>query len=624
MNRIIKYTALSMLIFLGSCTDDFLDKYPLDALSEETFFNNADDLRTYVNGLYNAMPRYDFQGGAQGAINVRDLDADVQIIGRSVPGNLNQLGADGLAPQTSGAWNSGYSQIRRANYLLVNYDKVNERDAISNQFIGEGYFFRAWHYFNMLVNFGDVPIILKPLNMSDDEELYRPRDSRTDVARRIIQDLDSAITNLQWKGAGEAHSGRINKQAAIVMKARVALFEGTWEHYHSQKGTQFAVPGEDGRAFLEMIGPAVQELIDYQGAAIYRNGGPFNEPYNQLFAIEDGHSADGVFWFRSYSTDLMNRSHNFYGRVSGTGNFSITKRLVDMYLDNDGIPQDMSNNDLTLLNDLGQNLDPRFRQTIWTPDRGPLAQVEGRGEQGDFNLRYPFISEGSDIFIPTGYRVWKGAVLDPSQFRAGEQDDILIRYAEGLLAYAEAKAILGTITQADLDQTVNVLRDRVGMVPMNLATVESWNISYDETEGFDPTASNIVNEIRRERTVELALEGFRLEDIKRWAVFENVINGHKPKGAHLDEFLEYFNDQQALNDDGWDGSIDLTLIEGDNVGTFEDGYINPLFRNTQFQEGGVGLFIDEGRDYLAPIPRSEINLYSQSGVTLTQNPGWGG
>lgn len=619
MNRFVINTLflLSGIIVVASCDDDFLNKYPLDSLSEQTFFNSVNDLKTYVNGLYDVIPL----ASIHAQINYRDLDADVQITGRNITESLNQRSADGIAPLTSGAWNSGFYQIRRVNFFLANYDKVDSRDAAANQFIGEGYFFRAWHYFDLLVAFGDVPIILGPLNVSDQEELYRPRDSRTEVARQIIRDLDSAIVNLQWKGNGEARSARINKEAAIVMKARVALFEGTWEYYHGQKATEFAVSGEDGTGFLEMIGPAVEELIEHQGPVIFRSGGPFNEPYNQLFAIEDGFSAEGVFWFRTYVQDFGAR-HNMYGKASGLGEVAITKRLVDLYLDADGIPQALSTKELTTLNELGQNLDPRFRQTVWTPDRGPLAQIPGRGNQGDENLRYPVISEAiDDFYTSTGFRTWKGAVLDATQFRAGVQDDIFIRYEEGLLAYAEAKAILGTISQGDIDKTVNLIRDRVGMKPMSLTEVESWNIAYDESEGFDPSAPNIVNEIRRERSVELALEGFRLQDLKRWAVFEKVINGYKPKGANLQEFLDYFNDANALANDGWGDAIDLSLTKGGNVDAFADGFINPYFRSTQFQEGGDGLWV-HNRNYLSAIPTSEINLYEEHGVTLTQNPGW--
>lgn len=623
MNRITQngIVLFLSLILLGSCNEEFLEKYPLDALSKETFFNSSSDLQTFVNGLYDVMPRYDFQGGIFGSINYRDLNADIQIVERNITENLNRRSADGIAPLNSGTWNTGFNNIRRVNYFLENYDKVGARDAASNQYIGEGYFFRAWFYFDMLKNFGDIPLILEPLNVNDDR-LYKARNSRTEVAWQIISDLDSAIVNLQWKGEGGATAGRINKEAAIVMKSRVALYEGTWEYYHGIEGTSFAVEGEDGVDFLKIVEPAVKKLIDHQGGILYENGGPLNEPYNQLFAIEDGHSAEGVFWYRIYTTDLLTNSHNFYGKASGIGGISITKRLMDLYLDVDGVPQSVSQKDLNSLNLMGQNLDPRFRQTVWTPDRGPLSQVPGRGEQGDESLRYPFISEGVDYFISTGLRTWKGAVLDVSQFRAGEQDDIFIRYAEALLAYAEAKAILGTITQADIDQTVNILRNRVGMNHMFLSEVQSWNIEYSASEGFDPSAANIVNEIRRERSVELALEGFRLDDLKRWSVFEEVINGYKPKGWYVQEFLDYFNSPEALANDGWGGTIDLTLIKGENVGTFADGTINPYFRSTQFQENGDGFWINKDRDYLNPVPTAEILLYEENGVRLTQNPGW--
>mgnify|MGYP006301117647 FL=1 len=231
MKKMIRNTLLifSVMLLMASCEDDFLERIPKDSLSEESFFNTANDLKTYVNGLYSIMPRYDYQGGAFGAINYRDMDADVQITARNITGSLDQRASDGLAPQNSGAWNNSFTQIRRANFFLDNYQKVDPRDLAANHFIGEGYFFLFLHYYNFMVGFGDVPLILKPLNMSDLEELYRPRNSRYDVAKQIIKDLDSAIVNLDWKGEGEAKSGRINKEAALVMKARVALFEGTWE-----------------------------------------------------------------------------------------------------------------------------------------------------------------------------------------------------------------------------------------------------------------------------------------------------------------------------------------------------------------------------------------------------------
>jgi hypothetical protein len=252
-----------------------------------------------------------------------------------------------------------------------------------------------------------------------------------------------------------------------------------------------------------------------------------------------------------------------------------------------------------------------------------MDQIVGRTAQGNMPLRYPLITTSlSSNYTSTGFRNWKGAIFDASQYRAGETDDILIRYAEGLLAYAEAKAVLGTINQSDLEKTVNVLRGRVGMLPMDLATVNGWALTYDASAGFEPSASNIVNEIRRERSVELALEGFRLTDLKRWSVFGNVINGYKPKGAQLQEFLDYFNNSGTLAADGWAGGSDVSLTDGTNVGSNIDGSINPYYNSTQFQDGGAGFNINEGRDYLSAIPTGQIDLYKENGATLSQNPGW--
>lgn len=611
-----------VLAAISSCNDDFLDKVPLDDLSENAFFNTSTDLKTYVNGFYeDALPRYDYQGGSEGSLNVfLDLNSDVLINNANITGSLNRVGASGQAGVTSATWNTQYDRIRRINFFLVNYDRVASRDVVANHYIGEGYFFRAWQYFELLKTFGGVPYVDRPLNV-DEEELFAVRDSRNEMTKKIITDLDSAIMNLSWKGVSAAGAGRVNKETAIVMKARVALYEGTWERYHSQSGSPFAEPGKDGTEFLQMIPPAVQELIDYQGNNIFMSGGVFNEPYNQLFTQTDGATTEGVFFYRVYDANQLTNSHNFYDNIIDNG-ASITNRLIDAYLDADGIPQSLSARPFTTLNEKGGNLDPRFRQTVWTPDRGPMTSLPGRLQQSDYDLRYPLVNNTIDTrFTATGYRRWKGAVLDVSRYRLGEADDILVRYAEGLLAYAEAKAILGTINQADLDQTVNVLRNRVGMTPMSLSDVNSWSMAYDAKAGFDPTESNIVNEIRRERTVELALEGFRLDDLKRWAVYDKAINGYKPKGAMMQEFLDYFNDPDQLVADGWTGT-DLTLTPGFNVGASADGLINPYFQSTQFQDGGSGFMIEGNRDYLQAIPSGEIDLYNQSGITLSQNPGW--
>jgi hypothetical protein len=200
-----------------------------------------------------------------------------------------------------------------------------------------------------------------------------------------------------------------------------------------------------------------------------------------------------------------------------------------------------------------------------------------------------------------------------------------MRYEEALLNYAEAKAIKGTLTQQDIDKTINVLRNRVGMVPMKISEVNSWGIMYREEDGYDPSAPNVLNEVRRERRIELMFEGFRSTDIKRWALYDKVFNGHKPLGAFFKEVVDYWNNKENLLNAGMTEARAKTkaLIIGSTIGQPVGEYIRPLWKNSEFSDGGRGYYIDPNRDYLQAVPKGEIDLYeNKGGVVLTQNPGW--
>jgi len=625
MKSKLKYISILLIVFgisINSCREDFLERYPLDEMTDATYFTSANDLKVMVNGFYRLFPRYHFQQGGNAYNIYLDANTDIQVA-TGASGALLQKGSSGQAPATDGTWNSSFSRIRQINYLIENSGRV-ERNAEVDQYTGEAYFFRAWVYFNMLVRYGDVPIYTEVLE-TDSEALYKTRDSRYDVTKFIIQDLDSAIVKMGWKNSNFSKLGRVNKEAAIVMKARVALFEGTWERYHGAKNTPFAVEGQNGNEFLQMVEPAILQLIDHQGSTLFTRGGPFNEAYNQLFSQQDASTSEGVFLYRVYDVNEI-VGHNFYDRVVDNPQ-SPTMNLVENYLDKNGVPQELTSLpiDYTNLNNLGENLDPRFRQSIWTPDRGPQNKIRGFEPQA-LPSRYPPINNVfSNNYAATGLRFWKGAIFDANEWRNGSTDDVLIRYAEGLLALAEAKAILGTINQADLDKTINLLRGRVGMVPMNLADVQSWSVSYSLQKGFEPTESNIVNEIRRERLSELAFEGHRDKDLKRWGVFHNVINGWKPKGANAQEFIDYFNDPEQLMADGFseNDAKKFALTLGKHYDVFTDGFLNPFYITPEFKSSGEGYFVEPGRVYLAPIPKNEIDLYMEdAGVELKQNPGW--
>jgi hypothetical protein len=623
-----------LIPMLISCEDDFLERKPMDAITDASFWKSSNDLKSFANGFYRIFPRYigdnvpGFNGGVGGHNGNLDLASDIQASGNPNAA-LMQLQNSGQAPVSDNNWNNGYNWIRQINYFLENSVKVLPRVEAVNQYTGEAYFFRAWVYFGLLQRFGGVPYITKTLNVGSEVELYKTRDSRYDVAKWIIQDLDSAITKLNWKGTGSAtEAGRVTKEAAIVMKSRVALYEGTWERYHS--GDEFGVQGKNGIEFLQLIEPSILPLISRQGQKIFIQGGPLNEPYNQLLSQLDASKTDGVYLYRVYDNTLIG-GHSFYEKILNANGY--TDNLVNSYLDKDGNPRQISTlpiDDKSLYS-LARNLDPRFKQTIWTPDKGPMSKLVSTLTDGTgiYPSRYPSISTTQGQHpVNTGYNNWKGAILNKNELRNGGTDDVLVRYEEGLLNLAEAKAILGTLTQADIDKTVNLIRSRVNMASMLLSNVNSWPKSvYPSNLGFDQTEANIVNEIRRERLIELVAEGFRPHDLKRWAVFEKVINGYKPKGAHIDQFLKYYNNVDSLLKDGYTAAaaakLKLTVGTAGKLDVDANGYLNPYYLIPEFKAGGVGYYVNPKRDYLSPIPKGQIDLYKEkAGVILQQNPSW--
>ncbi|MCL3781847.1 RagB/SusD family nutrient uptake outer membrane protein [Prolixibacteraceae bacterium JC049] len=612
---------LLFTIMIGqSCSEDFLDRSPLDAASDETFFTKTSDLKNYSNGLYSIVIR------GIGGNRWTQLDKGTDDLVTSSPrGSLMRRSVSGQAPESSASWKNGYRNIRKTNYFLANASKVPVSDK-SNHYIGEVLFIRAWAYFNLLKEFGGVPYITDPLE-TNSEELYRPRDSRDFIAQKILEDLDQAIEFLHWKGKGEAsESGRINKETALTFKSRVALYEGTWEKYHGSKGTLFAVEGKDGNNFLQEAIEAGEQLIAYQGNKIYK--GRAGWEYNGLWDQLDYRNIAGAFLYKNYSVDhsVMN---NWSTYSVGGWDASITKQCIDQYLAKDGKPEEITTVEFDRYSmvSLAENKDPRLAQSVWNPANGTLRSMFPGPYNGHaYNTSMPGLITNQQRWPAiTGYRIWKGTLAVPVAGSQGEYDDLIIRYGEALLNYAEAKAILGTITQSDIDKSINVLRERAGMVPMNLTEVNSWNIDYSSRYGYEPTASNIVNEIRRERRVELLMEGFRTDDIKRWALIDAVYNGMKPKGAGLGQFLDYWNNADNLVREGfiWSTPEAVKLTKGVNCDEFEDGFINPFFRLSDFKADGNGYYVNPERDYLNAVPQQEIFIYeSKGGVTLEQNPGW--
>jgi hypothetical protein len=584
------YPLFAFLILLEGCKKDILDLSPQDKITDAEYWKTASDLQLYCNSFYNIqLPTIT----GFGTIGPYGFDADDGTDNMIVTAGYNAaMNGERVVPASASgtAWGT-WNQLRNVNYFLANYSRVDAPAAAVNPFVGEAYFFRSWFYFGMLKTYGDLPWINKPLLPNDTAFIYGSRIKRNIIADSIIADLDKAISLLPTKSSAQAM--RINKEIAMAFQSRVALYEGTWEKYHA--GDVFGVSGSNGSSFLSKAATVAEQLI---GSNVYQldNVGQPNG-YYKLFNQTDYSGSREVMFWRKYSiSESPSFGHNWVITLARGGGRGLTKNLIDDYLCSDGKPvagNPLYEGDDSLMHVVA-NRDPRLIQTICVPDGQHILTL---GQPNVVFVKPGFLSSTAIADKnATGYQLYKGLSPDPQMQQnlanVGFTGQIYIRYAEVLLNFAEAKAELGTITQADLDKSINKLRQRVGMPNLNMGTIAN------DPNWLFPTLSPLINEIRRERRVELACEGFRKDDIFRWAAADQLIVGWKPKGAKRAQWTTQFTSSE-LNAYPIDAS----------------GYIE-LFKNVPAMAAGYKFNIN--RDYLSPIPNNELTL----NPNLKQNPGW--
>ncbi|MCP4313566.1 MAG: RagB/SusD family nutrient uptake outer membrane protein [Bacteroidetes bacterium] len=572
MKRIIYIILIfSIGMFFNSCDEDFLDKTPQDEISEPDFWKTEGDLQLYLNGLYGVFPQW----GGSGAAPSKDLGTDIVIESQEWWGDSFTPVMDGVltVPTSGGGWSWG--DVRRVNYFLENAVKAETGDLIEH-YIGEGYFLRAWIYFELLKGFGDLPIVTEVLNVDDEAALYGSRSPRSEVVDFILEDIDMAISKMGV--ASEAGPGRLNQDVAILFKARVCLYEGTWEKYH--EGTVFA-GSTNGTALIEEAVTAAMEVIS-RGNYSLTTGDPDQVYYDLFVNLDLSDNPEVLLWKQYRAASLTESSGNSMWNHPNTQ--GMTHGMTENYLCSDGLPYAVSplfvgDDSLTVI-EIGR--DARFKNTVMVP--GDLDYVSLAGDTVLFTVPYM-------VRCPTGYALqkWRENVLQPeTNGRSGYVPYIYFRYAEALLIYAEAKAELGTLSQGDVDISINEIRERVGMPDLVLG-----DITVDPNwPDYGYALPDYLLEIRRERVVELFAEGYRIDDLMRWRAHELFV-GTRPTGTM------YTSDIQALYP---------------NEKVNEDGFIDPF---VDYLNGGAYGFNPE-RDYLWPLPTNELTI----NPNLDQNPNW--
>lgn len=585
--KIIKYLLTFIVLGVLSCSDDFLDRTPLDEVSNETFFSNENDIVNYNNSLYDiAKNDRDYPimmglGPGPGVLFYHGIwwqDEMSDNLGADHPRAIEmyrvRAGKHNIDNNPRPMGYTGWDLIRSINFGLENYDRAGLQEADVNKYKGEARLFRGWFYSDKVRRFGDVQWIDKVLNI-DSEELFNPRDNRDFVMQKVLEDLDFAIAGLPEDWGNGENPGRVDKWVALAVKSRVCLFEGTWRKYHGLSNADF---------WLEQCVAASKELMDSGGFTLYNTGDPIGDyRYASSSTTQEG-NPEVIYW-RKYES-LING--HFASRLFWNYNGGATKSFVEDVLCEDGLPISLSPlyaGDAQI-EDVFVARDSRLRQCVLNPADKELLNYPN----DDFD--YPRLNgmSGGRNRSNTGYHVVKHWNAEDEQRPRNQHiaSPPCLRLGEVLLNFAEAKAELGTLTQGDLDISINLLRARVNMPGLDI------NPPMDPIYA-DMGVSSLIVEIRRERRVELFLEGHRYHDVRRWK--------QGPRFFGQSDFGIRFDAAAEARYEGAD--VEITEING-------IPYID-VRKDTDF----VPEF-DESRHYLWPIP---ANVISQN-PNIQQNPGW--
>lgn len=481
--NIAKFLVLGSVAFtiLTGCNDSFMDKYPETSISEEMFFKTPKDLELYTNGLYGIIGSSYWDLGTDNLIYLDNVDIYTVMRGERTPDNV-------------GEWS--WSNIRKVNFMLARVNQAEGDQIEINHYVGLARMFRAKLYYDKVLSYSDVPWYSRDLQTTDTELLYKTQDSRSLVVDSIMADLDFAANNMKEDMGSRTIWSRYG---ALAMQARIALSEGSWRRYHPE------LELNDADRFFRVAIDACKKIMDSGEYSLSTTPSGEIPAYEAMFCNEDLSTNNEMIFYEDYDKAL-GRMHNAQAALDWQS--SLSRDLMEDYLVlEDGETktfQEVPQHETMTLLEVFKNRDPRMSQTFMAPGFTRSKNTEPH-RQKILNGGYPQVK-----FEPRTY--------DQLEWGKSYTDLPVIRYAEVLLMYAEAKAELGELTQEDIDLTINLIRRRAG-VPN--ATLSSWLSKIDPVQAnrypnVTSSQKGAILEIRRERRIELACEGFRYKDLMRW------------------------------------------------------------------------------------------------------------
>lgn len=576
---------LATAVSFSSC-DDFLTRDPQDTVTDvPSFWNNEENLRTSFLDYYTY-----FFPGYRSSWERADNFAETNVADWT-DDNAQEVATlfTKVAPTTdAGNWN--FKKIRNMNLLLSRIQSSTLGEEAKNHWSGVARLFRAMEYAKLVQKFGDVPYYDAVVGSTDNEQLYRARDPRTTVMDKVNEDLAFACTNIRVNDGTKGLT--VNRAVAQGFASRIMLFEGTWQKYHANNTAKAA--------------EYLKAAKDYAAALMQTNAYSIAPSYKSLTTSEDLAGNPEIIMYRSYVENVVMHSLMSFQNTEHEMS-SPSRSFIDAFLTKNGLPIHQAGNTEYKGKEYAkeiQNRDPRLADNI----------------DEESGLRLNGVAA---VYAASGYYanryVNKDLINKPGGMsNTNTTDAPVMKLNEVMLNYIEAAAELAdlgqyTLTQADFDKTINAIRDRQS-TQMPHVTLAGNALKVNGVEINDPdrdaTVKPILWEIRRERRVELAYEGVRFNDLRRWGKLEYadmVKNKKLNMGAWINK-ADYPENAEAL--------AKITLCdENGNIVTGNEGYIMPITEVAKMR-------VMADKDYLYPVPVDQITMYETHGFKLTQNPGW--
>ena len=655
--NIAKVLLLSCSLAILPACDDFLDEEPQSEVSPEKYLLNESQLEAYVNKYYADYDNWKSDSDDKGGMIPSFWGSENGSTYKDDNATDNQQGTNGrylkdtwTVAQSGGKWN--FTNINALNYYLqtvvprLENGELTGTESNLKHLVGEGYFLRALEYFFRLQRLGDFPIV-KTVLPDEQEALTEAskRSPRNEVARFILSDLDQAISLMN----NNVKKTRLSKNAALLLKSRVALFEATWEKYHAgtalvPNGTGWPGAGKDYNAGYQFPSGSIEKEIEFflteamsaasqvadavqlteNNQIIRDQASKGKNPYYDMFASHDPSGYSEVIMYRGYDLSL-NNSHHFNHYLYSGGNTGYTHQFEQVFLMENGLPiyaagSGYAGDDYITDTKIGR--DWRWRLFMKAPKEAKavdnIATVEYFPEAPRL-----YVSDAKNA-TSTGYIQGKGYSLDYNDQLLGKDQTAFVVYraSEAYLNYIEASYLKNGNIDATADKYWKALRARAGVDTDYQKTINATDMSKEALNGWDAYSHGALVDatlynIRRERRCEFIGEGFRYMDFIRWRALDQL-NGYQLEGAKI------FGPMKSIFGDNL--KYDQADEKNNNVSSPSlSDYLRPN-QVTSTNQYYNGLYFYEAH-YLDPIAVQHFMITSPDGSTVSQspiyqNPGW--